>query len=236
MSYNKRMINDKTAVILSGGLGTRLQPFTYVIPKPLLPIGEKAVLEVQIEKLKKYGFNNIILATNYKGEYIENFFGDGKRYGVNLTISKEEKPLGTAGPIKLIEDKLSKPFLVMNGDILTLLNFDKFYNYAINNKAALTVGIKKIIMPYAFGNISFNGDRVTNIEEKPEIITYALAGVYIMTPQILKYIPDGRLYGMDSLIKDLLAKDEIIKKYEIEDYWLDIGRSDDYEKAQGVEL
>lgn len=107
----------KTAVILSGGLGTRLKPFTEVIPKPLLPIGEKAVLEIQIERLKKYGFDHIILATNYKSNYIENFFGDGSRYGVKLEISKEDIPLGTAGPIKLLQNRLSDPFIVMNGDI-----------------------------------------------------------------------------------------------------------------------
>src|ERR1035437_7964673 len=104
------------AVILSGGLGTRLRPFTEVIPKPLLPIGEKAVLEIQIERLKKFGFDDIYLATNYKSEYIENFFGNGSRYGVKLTISKEAKPLGTAGPVKLLEDRLNDgPFVVMNG-------------------------------------------------------------------------------------------------------------------------
>ena len=106
------------AVILSGGLGTRLRPFTEVIPKPLLPIGEKAVLEIQIEHLKKHGFERIWLATNYKSDYIENFFGDGSKYGVKLHISKEDKPLGTVGPVKLLQDQLSEPFLVMNGDIL----------------------------------------------------------------------------------------------------------------------
>ena len=115
------------AVILSGGLGTRLRPFTEVIPKPLLPIGEKAVLEIQIEHLKKYGFDEIYLATNYKSEYIENFFGDGSKFGVKLFISKEEKPLGTAGPVKLLQDKFKEPFIVMNGDI-TLLNYGNLYN------------------------------------------------------------------------------------------------------------
>ena len=110
------------AVILCGGLGSRLKPFTDIIPKPLLPIGEKSVLEIQIEHLKNNGFNHIYLATNYKSSYIENFFGDGSKYGVKLTISKEDKPLGTAGPVKLLQNELKDgPFLVVNGDILTLL-------------------------------------------------------------------------------------------------------------------
>ncbi len=111
------------AVILSGGLGTRLKPFTEVIPKPLLPVGEKAVLEIQIENLSKHGFSEIFLATNYKSSYIEKFFGDGSQYGVKLIISKEKEPLGTAGPVRLVEQYLDEPFLVMNGDILTKLDF-----------------------------------------------------------------------------------------------------------------
>ncbi len=224
---------SKKAVILSGGLGIRLRPFTEVIPKPLLPVGEKAVLEIQIERLKKYGFDDIYLATNYKSEYIENFFGDGNRYGVRLTISKEEKPLGTAGPIKLLEEKLKEgPFVVMNGDILSLVNFQEMYDFAAGNDAMLTVAVKKIITPYAFGNIISEGDRVVKIEEKPDIITYALAGIYIMKPGIMALIPPGEYFGMDKLIMNMLSGGEKIYKYEIHDYWLDIGSIDDYSKVQ----
>ena len=224
---------SKNAVILSGGLGTRLRPFTEVIPKPLLPIGEKAVLEIQIDRLTKYGFNNVFLATNYKSDYIENFFGDGSRYGVNLEISREEKPLGTAGPIKLIEDRLNKdPFIVMNGDILTLTDFDKLYDFASRQDSFLTVTVKKIVTPYAFGNIFFDGDVVKGIEEKPDIITYALAGIYVMKPEIFGLIPEDQYFGMDSLIKKMLEMKLPIHKYEITEYWLDIGRIEDYEKAQ----
>jgi len=222
----------RKAVILSGGLGTRLKPFTDMIPKPLLPVGEKAVLEIQIERLAGCGFKDIILATNYKSQYIENFFGDGSRYGVNLTISKEEIPLGTAGPIKLLDEILKEPFLVMNGDILTHLDFDKMYKFALNKSSSLTVGVKKIIMPYAFGNIYFDGDYVTQIEEKPDLVTYALAGIYIMRPDILNKIPSGVYYGIDKLIHSMLASSEQIVKYEITDYWLDVGNISDYEKAQ----
>ncbi|MAT59062.1 MAG: mannose-1-phosphate guanyltransferase [Ignavibacteriae bacterium] len=220
------------AVILAGGLGSRLKPFTEVIPKPLLPVGKKAVLEVQIERLKSYGFDEVYLATNYKSEYIENFFGNGNKYGIQLFISKEEKPLGTAGPLKLLSDEFDEPFLVMNGDILTLMNFKKFYEYAVKKQTLLTIAIKKIITPYDFGNIYFTGDYVTNITEKPDIITYALAGIYIMRPEILHLIPNKTYYGMDYLIRDLLAKQIPISKYELKEYWLDIGKPEDYEKAQ----
>jgi len=222
----------KKAVILSGGLGQRLHPFTSAIPKPLLPVGEKAVLEIQIERLVACGFSEVILATNYKSDYIDNFFGDGSRYGVRLTISKEEQPLGTAGPIKLLEGKLDEPFLVMNGDILCLLDYGKLYEFACNQDSLFTVGIKKIVLPFAFGNILFDGDKVTAIEEKPDIVRYALAGIYIMKPEILDLIPNNEYFGIDQLMRKMFSQNMSIIKYEIEDYWLDIGSVNDYEKAQ----
>ncbi|MBI5100329.1 MAG: NTP transferase domain-containing protein [Nitrospirae bacterium] len=225
---------SKTAVILAGGLGTRLKPFTEVIPKPLLPIGEKAVLEIQIEHFKRHGFTDIFLATNYKSDYIEKFFGDGSRYGVTLTISREDIPLGTAGPLKLLQKHLTGPFVVMNGDILSLLDFSRFYAFALAKEALLTVAIKKIITPYAFGNIFFDGDFVTDIQEKPDMVTYALAGIYLMKPEILDLIPEREYFGMDALIRAMLTKKLAVAKYDMEEYWLDIGRIDDYEKAQDV--
>ncbi len=222
------------AVILSGGLGTRLKPFTEVIPKPLLPVGEKAILEIQIERLRDAGFTDIFLATNYKSSYIENFFGDGSRYGVNLFVSKEDKPLGTVGPITLLKDKLVDPFLVMNGDILTLLNFRLMYRYGCQENAPLTVGVKKEILPFAFGNIFFNGNYVTEIQEKPNFELYILAGIYVMTPAVFDLIPHNQQYDMDKLMKRLLSDNIPIPKYDIEEYWLDIGRLGDYEKAQNA--
>jgi NDP-mannose synthase len=219
------------AVILAGGLGTRLKPFTETIPKPLLPVGEKAILEIQLERLKKHGFDEIYLATNHKSDYLKNFFGDGSRYGVKLTISKEDKPLGTAGPIKLLQNYLTEPFVVMNGDILSLIDFTKLYEHSKEKNTCLTISIKKEVTPFEFGNICFEGDYVTDIEEKPNLITYILAGIYVMTPEIFGYIPDGEYFGMDLLIKKLLAKNKSIAKYEMSEYWLDIGRASDYEKA-----
>ena len=223
------------AVILSGGLGTRLRPFTEVIPKPLLPIGEKAVLEIQIEHLKANGFEHIFLATNYKSDYIENFFGNGDKYGVKLTISKEDKPLGTAGPVKLLQNQLNdEPFLVMNGDILTLLPYRNLYDFACTKETLLTIGTKDIYTPFQFGNIHTEGDFVTGIEEKPNIKTTILAGIYIFKPEILDLIPDNTMYNMDKLIIDMLVKGLPISHYPIKEYWLDIGQVNDYEKAQNI--
>ena len=220
------------AVILAGGLGMRLRPFTETIPKPLLPIGEKAVLEIQIDHLKRYGFNEIFLATNYMSEYIENFFGDGQKYDVKLKVSKEKKQLGTAGPVKLLKDEFKDPFLVMNGDILTQLNYKKLYEFALSKETLLTIAIKEIITPFDFGNIFYQGDYVTGIEEKPNLRNMILAGVYIFKPEVMDLIPDDEYYGMDDLIRKMLKLNYPITKYEFEEYWLDIGRFDDFEKAQ----
>ena len=220
------------AVILAGGLGSRLKPFTEVIPKPLLPIGEKSVLEIQIGLLKKYGFKDIFLCTNYKSDYIEKFLGDGQDYDVNLVISKEKNPLGTVGPLSLIKEQLDEPFLIINGDILTLLNFRHLYNFALKNSSSLTVSIIKHVMPFAFGDILFKGDFITSIKEKPEIEKYIIAGIYIMQPEIFSYIPFNSYFNMDELIIKMLKEKDPIDKYEINDYWLDIGRIEDYKKAQ----
>jgi len=223
------------AVILAGGLGKRLRPFTEIIPKPLLPIGEKSVLEIQIEHLKNNGFNHIYLATNYKSSYIENFFGDGSKYGVKLTISKEDKPLGTAGPVKLLQSELkNEPFLVMNGDILTLLSYKNLYDFACSKNTLLTIGTKDIVTPFQFGNIFTDGDYVIGIEEKPDIKTTILAGIYIFKPDLLDFIPPNIYYGIDNLIKDLLDRGVLISHYPIQEYWLDIGQVEDYNKAQEI--
>jgi len=222
------------AVILAGGLGTRLKPFTEIIPKPLLPVGEKAVLEIQILTLKKYGFDEIYIATNYKSEYIESFLGDGSRYGVNLFFSKEKRPLGTAGPLTLLKDKLERPFLVMNGDILTKLNFKKMYQFALEKGAILTVGTKKWVTPFNFGNIVSNGDYIKQVEEKPELVFEIIAGIYVMQPEIFKYIPENKYYGIDKLIQSLLSRGIPVARYLINEYWLDIGQIDDYFQAQKI--
>lgn len=220
------------AVILAGGLGSRLKPFTEAIPKPLLPVGEKSILEIQIEHLKRYGFEEIYLATNYKSDYIRNFFGDGSKYGVKLQISEEKTPLGTVGPVTLLRQNLKDPFLLMNGDIISNVNFKKLFDFALQNRSILTISIKKLITPFEFGNIVFDGDYVTGIQEKPNLEHFILAGIYVLKPEVFKFIPEDTYFGMDSLINNLLSSHVKVAKYELTEYWLDIGRIGDYERAQ----
>ena len=152
--------------------------------------------------------------------------------GVKLHIVKEEKALGTAGPVTLLADELTDPFLLMNGDVLTLIDFGKFHAHALAKGCCLTLALKKHVTPFHFGNVFFDGDYVTGIEEKKDIVSYILAGMYIMTPEIFNHIPKDTYYGMDQLIQDLLEKKVPIAKYIMDEYWLDIGQIDDLSKAE----
>jgi len=222
------------AVILAGGLGMRLRPLTDVIPKPLLPIGERSLLEIQIGRLKACGFDEVFLATNYKADYITNFFGDGSRYGVRLTESRETEPLGTAGPLSLLRDKLDAPFVLMNGDILSTIDFRVMYDHAVAADADLCVAVKRIVTPFAFGRISHADGYVTAIEEKPSFEFDVLAGIYVVKPALLALIPDRTYYGMDKLIQRMLAEKRRVARHSLHEYWLDIGQLPDYESAKGA--
>ena len=220
------------AVILAGGLGKRLRPFTQVVPKPLLPIGESSVLETQILSLKQYGVTEIIIATNFLSDYIQAFLEGKKNYGINIKISEEKNPLGTCGPVTLVKNELDTPFLLMNGDILTTIDYTKFYDYALNIDSNLIIGTKEITAPFEFGKIISNGDYIIDVEEKPDLKLEILAGIYIIKPPVLALIPDDTYYGIDILIKDMISKKMKVAKYLIKEYWLDIGRIDDYENAR----
>jgi NDP-sugar pyrophosphorylase family protein len=221
------------AVILAGGLGHRLRPFTEVIPKPLLPLGERSVLEVQISALARAGAREVIVATNYKSRLIEAFVGDGSRFGLKITFSRESTPLGTAGPLSLLRDRLDEPFLLMNGDVLTKMDFARFYEFGVRETADLTVGTKVITTPFRFGNVQVNSNgQIVDVDEKPEFKLEIVAGIYCMKPSVLRHIPVNEYYGMDMLIKRMIAANERVARYLVHDYWLDIGQVDDYSKAR----
>lgn len=220
------------AVILAGGLGARLRPFTEVIPKPLLPIGESSVLEIQILSLKKCGVTEIFIATHYKSDCVKAFLGNQTKYGVAVHVSEEDPPLGTCGPVKLLRDRLTEPFLLVNGDILTTFNFAAAYRFASKTDANLVVVTRQFVTPFFFGKVVSEGDYLVEVEEKPDLRTEILAGIYVLKPPIFDLIPDQTYYGIDSLIKDMLARDMKVGRYLMKDYWLDIGHVNDYQTAQ----
>lgn len=223
---------SKKAVILAGGLGSRLRPFTDAIPKPLLPIGEKSVLEIQIENLSKYGFTEIYIATNYKADYVESFIGTGEKFGVSVKFSREKKRLGTCGPLSLLRQELTEPFLLMNGDILSTIDFGKLYNTTIQYDADFTVVTKEIRTPFNFGSVKTEGDFIVEVREKPDLILEIVGGIYIFKPKALSFVPDDTYFGIDDLIKNMLKQGKNVGRYLMSEYWLDIGRIDDYNEAQ----
>ena len=223
--------SELKAVILAGGLGTRLRPLTEVIPKPLLPVGEYSVLEISISRLKKCGFDEIFIATNYKSEMFEEYFGDGSRFGIKITYSNEREPLGTAGPLRSIKSMLDESFLVIYGDILTSLDFKKLKEFHINNNADFTLVTKEMHLPVRYGLIESIGNRVRHIEEKPDIKSQINAGIYFLNPSVIEYIPKG-FYHMTDLAKKLIQRGKKVLRFQLNDYWLDIGQMQDYEQAQ----
>lgn len=222
----------RQAVILAGGLGTRLRPFTEILPKPMLPVGDRSVLEIQIERLVRCGVEEIYFAANYKADVLQSYFGDGSRFGVTLHYSIEDQPLGTCGPLSLLADKLAAPFIVMNGDILTNFDFAKAFRHHVANDGLITVVSKIVTFPLSYGNLVTRDGRILDMHEKPDISVEIATGIYLMSPDILRLIPKNTFYGMDSLLRDLIARNLDVHCYQMEEYWLDIGRMEDYERAQ----
>ncbi|KOA21124.1 D-glycero-alpha-D-manno-heptose 1-phosphate guanylyltransferase [Clostridium homopropionicum DSM 5847] len=228
ISYEEK---DNYVFILAGGLGTRLRPLTNNIPKPMLKIGEKPILEHIIEQFKEYGFKNFILSINYKGEIIEDYFKDGKQFDVNIEYVRETKKLGTAGSIKLAEDKLNKPFIVINGDILTGIDFDAFLNYHIENNFDITVGARNYEIKVPYGVMVTDDLLIKSLEEKPVYSFHINSGVYVLNEKVVKYIPEDEMYNMTDLIEDVIAQNGRSGVYQITEYWSDIGQMDDFKKA-----
>jgi NDP-sugar pyrophosphorylase family protein len=219
------------AVIMAGGLGERLRPLTQIFPKPLLPVGNRSVLQIQIDNLKSRGATDIYLALGYKHELFEFYFGDGSRWGVKIHYSVEEEPLGTAGPLTLLHDRLDEPFLVINGDILTNLDYAELRRAHSANAADITVATKVITLPLQYGVIHYSGDDIVDIEEKPSLYAEINAGIYFMNPDVIDLIPPGAPFSMDQLLKKMIAEGQKVARFLMSDYWLDIGQMSDFEKA-----
>ena len=220
------------AVILAGGKGTRLKPYTTVFPKPLMPLGDKPILEIVIGQLKSHGFDEAIITVGHLAELIMTFFGDGSKVGVKIKYSREDKPLGTAGGLGLIKEELNETFLMMNGDVLTTLDFSDLVNYHKRNGAIATIGLKKRDVKIDFGVVEIDdSNSIVGYKEKPKIDYLVSMGVYVFDPRVLEYIKSNEYLDFPDLAKNLIANGETVRGYVYDGYWLDIGRPDDYEKA-----
>ena len=224
-------MKNKRAVILAGGKGTRLRPYTVVWPKPLMPIGNYPILEVIIRQLIQYGFSHITMAVNHQAEIIKAFFGDGSKWNIKIDYSLEEKALSTMAPLKLIND-LPDDFLVMNGDILTDLNFDQFYKNHVDNNSIFTISSYQREVKSEFGVLDVDDtNTLSGFREKPVSIYDVSMGIYMVSKKAVEYIPENTFYGFDHLMIDLMKNKEKPKVQKFSGYWLDIGRPDDYEVA-----
>lgn len=221
----------KRAVILAGGKGTRLHPYTVVLPKPLMPIGDYPILEVLVRQLAYYGFDHLTMAVNHQADIIRAYFGNGAKWGITIDYSLETEPLSTMGPLKLIKD-LPSNFLVINGDILTDMNFNEFFKFHVSEKNFFTVACHQRELPSEFGILEIDSfGQLLSFEEKPVHKFNVSMGIYAVDKMVLNHIPLHQKYGFDHLMLDLIKakKPARVKKYD--GYWLDIGRPDDYAKA-----
>ena len=219
------------AVIMAGGMGTRLRPLTDDLPKPMLLVGGKPLMELVIEQLRQAGIRRVNVTTHYKQEKISDHFGDGSAYGVELNYVNEDKPLGTGGALGLM-DVPTETMLVINGDILTQIDFRAMLAYHQEHQAVMTVAVRQYDIKVPYGVIECEGSRVCTLKEKPQMHFLVNAGVYLLEPKVYEFIPNGEYFNMTDLIQLLLDSDHIVASFPIIEYWLDIGHLADYEQAQ----
>ena len=221
------------AIILAGGKGTRLVPYTTVFPKPLMPVDGMPILEVIVKQLAHFHIEELIFTVSQESEpLLSAYFGNGSRYGVDISYSREEKPLGTTGPLSLISD-LPETFLVMNGDVLTTLNYQKLIQYHRRQRGMVTIAMNQKRIQLELGVMELGqGHRLTQYIEKPTLSYSVSMGVYIFEKKVLKWVPSRGYLDFPELIQKLLRKGEKIFCYPSNDFWLDIGRHEDYGEAQ----
>jgi NDP-mannose synthase len=226
----------RTAVILAGGRGTRLSPYTAVLPKPLMPIGDQAIIEIVVHQLRMAGFTDIHLAVGHLGHLIRAVLGDGHSHGVRVTYHMESAPMGTVGPLTGI-DGLDEPFLMMNGDVLSTIDYAALYRAHCESGSLMTIATHPQVEPTEFGVIHLDGSadaglrRVAGFEEKPEISYVVSTGVYVLDPAVMPYVPQGRPSDVPDLIQCLVDAREPVLAFSHDGFWLDIGRPQDFQLA-----
>jgi NDP-sugar pyrophosphorylase family protein len=221
------------AVILAGGKGTRLAPYTTVFPKPLMPVDGIPILEVIVKQLAHFQIKELIFTVSPQSEaLLSAYFGNGRKFGVDVRYSKEEKPLGTAGPLSLISD-ITETFLVMNGDILTTLNYQKLIQYHRRHKGVVTIAMSQKKVQLELGVMEFDpAHQLTRYVEKPTLSYSVSMGIYVFERKILGWVPSKKYLDFPELIQKLIKRKERVVCYPSNDFWLDIGRHEDYEEAQ----
>jgi dTDP-glucose pyrophosphorylase len=219
-----------SALIMAGGLGTRLRPLTDRVPKPLLLVGDKPIMEDTVRQLRDAGVRQLFIATHYKAEAIEEHFGDGSNFDISIDYVKEEQPLGTAGALGLMEPP-TEPLLVVNGDVLTRVNYRAMHAFHQDHKADMTVGLGQYEFQVPYGVVETDGSEIKSLSEKPRIRYFINAGAYLLEPSVLTHIPEGQRFDMTDLIQALMDAGRRVVGFPISEYWLDVGHHGDYEQA-----
>lgn len=224
---------DNIVVIMAGGLGQRLRPLTAEKPKPMLEVGDKPILEGILESFIELGFHRFFFAVNYKRELVEAHFGSGERWGVAIDYLREEEPLGTAGALSLLGEQPTQPLFIMNGDVLTKVNFEDLLSYHEEHGCVATVGVREHVVSIPFGVVDHDGYRLTGLREKPVLQFLVNAGIYVLDPAALRLIPPRRRFDMPDLLLALAAGKQEVSVFPIREYWIDIGQMEDFERANG---
>ncbi|HEX3032889.1 MAG TPA: nucleotidyltransferase family protein [Bacillota bacterium] len=224
---------DNIVVLMAGGLGSRLRPLTDSCPKPLLKVGNKPLLETIIENIRGYGFHKFYLSVNYKADMIEDYFGNGSNWGVDISYLHEDTKLGTAGPLGLLPEKPDKPLLVMNGDLLTKVNFQQLLEFHRAHQSAATMCVRSYDFQVPYGVAEISDNRLVGIKEKPVQRFFVNAGIYVLEPEALEQIGPNEVIDMPSLFERLIEAGQVTSAFPIREYWLDIGQINDFERANG---
>jgi dTDP-glucose pyrophosphorylase len=225
-------VKSNWAVLMAGGHGKRLRPLTENIPKPLLAVGGKPILERTLESLAEQGIRKCFISVNYRAELIEAHFGNGAKWGVNVSYLRESQELGTAGALGILPTVPADPILVLNADVMTSVNVSRMFEYHNDMKAAVTIGTFTYDHQVPYGVIQMDGDRVNGIQEKPVIRNFVSAGVYVLSPEVLGLVAINERIDMPDLIHGAIAKGVRICAFPIREYWIDIGEHDDFQRAQ----
>lgn len=227
----KKTPNKNTVVLMLGGLGSRLHPLTNELPKPMLKVGNKPILETIIDGFKQYGYTNFIFSVNYKKEVIQDYFQNGEAFGVTIEYVEENKRMGTAGALSLLKERPTEPFFVMNGDLLTQVNFDQLMQFHVEHKSTATMCVREYEYQLPYGVIETSGTELINIKEKPIYRSFINAGIYVLNPEVFNYIPIDQYYDMTTLFEKLIAQEQNTTVFPVHEYWLDIGQIDEFKRA-----
>jgi dTDP-glucose pyrophosphorylase len=220
-------------VLMAGGLGTRLRPLTDDCPKPLLEVGEQPILETILEGFIAHGFHRFYLSVNYKAGMIENYFGDGSDWGVDISYVHEEQRLGTAGPLSLLPDRPDETMIVMNGDLLTKLNFAHLLDFHREHESKATMCVREHETQVPYGVVETNDQYMTGLEEKPTERYFVNAGIYALEPEALDLIPESEFYDMTELFEQLVDRERHVTVFPVREYWQDVGQKEDFRRVNG---